>query len=89
MKPLSKKQLADALAQAPLGAQRNRIKLALVLTNLQSQRVALDIGIGNSRFSGIANGVIDPSPDEQKAIAKHFSTTVAVMFPNESRQEVA
>lgn len=79
--PISKKELADALDRMPLGAQSNRIKVALAITGDAHQVVARDTGIHFTRFSKIANGFLPASPDERRLIAKRIGVPERVLFP--------
>lgn len=86
---ISKQLLANALSALPLGAQTNRVNMAFVLTGQQKQRVAVKLGMNPTRFSQLINGVLEPTEDERKAIAKHFGVPVEVLFPTPKTENAA
>lgn len=81
---MTKRELKRALPLIPLGANANRLPVAITLTGDTLAAIQADTGIHPTTISQISKGVRVATKDQKHALAKRYGTTVAVLFPAES-----
>lgn len=60
--------------------RRKTLRIRRVELDLTQMRTARASGLDINRYWRIENGEVDPTPDEQKAIAKALKAKVADLF---------
>lgn len=63
--------------------RRTAFRVRRAALDLTQMKVARATGIEINRFVRIENGVFDPTPDEQKAIAKALKCKRTDLFPEQ------
>lgn len=64
-----------------------RARRAALGKSFTQERVAKKVGFDHTKLSRIENGLIDPTRDEIKALAKALKTTPAELFPGLADQQ--
>ena len=59
-----------------------KLKLALVDHGEPMYRIALKVGINESRLSRLSTGLFKPKPEEKKALSKILNVPAEKLFPS-------
>lgn len=87
-KPLTPEQLV-ALRAVPLGAMRNKLRIALALTDARQSEVADETGYPVPNLSRLVNGkYVDITIDTARKLADYFGCAIEDLFPAEEPETV-
>ena len=75
---MTKDEMRAAVTALPEGP--SRLQVAVTLSGVPAIRLAAKAGINRSTFSMIANGHVEASADQQRAISRVLGLTVADLF---------